>query len=160
MELQQPCGDGIRAGFVHIAIVCLERQRQTPRKHTHTHTHRMSQRKRTREKTTKRDTLTVTLRRNSSLSDEISSPLHQRATKKKRHNRQTRHKASTSMYSLTFRVRVATPAQYGRNGTASLQITSHTPNLHVDFIAGACVRSACGVRWAWRITAGLCHAFP
>jgi len=70
-------------------------------------------------------------------------------------NRVTRHRASTSMYSLTFRVRVATPAQYGRNGTASLQITSHTPNLHVDFIAGACVRSACGVRWAWRITAGL-----
>jgi len=28
----------------------------------------------------------------------------------------TRHRASTSMYSLTFRVRVATPAQYGRNG--------------------------------------------
>ena len=39
---------------------------------------------------------------------------------------QTRHRASTSMYSLTFRIRVATPAQYGRNGTASLQITSHT----------------------------------
>ena len=46
---------------------------------------------------------------------------------------------------ITFRVRLATPAQYGRNGTASLQITSHTPNLHVDFIAGACVR-ACDVR--------------
>ena len=46
------------------------------------------------------------------------------------------------MYSLTFRVRVASPAQYGRNGTASLQITSHTPNLHVDFIAGACVRAS------------------
>ena len=63
----------------------------------------------------------------------------------------TRHRASTSMYSLTFRVRVATPAQYGRNGTASLQITSHTPNLHVDFIAGACVRRALGLadyRWA------------
>jgi len=30
------------------------------------------------------------------------------------------------MYSLTFRIRVATPAQYGQNGTASLQITSHT----------------------------------
>jgi len=30
----------------------------------------------------------------------------------------TRHRASTSMYSLTFRVRVATPPQYGRNGTA------------------------------------------
>jgi len=51
------------------------------------------------------------------------------------------------MYSLTFRVRAATPAQYGRNGTASLQITSHTPNLHVDFIVGACVR-ACVVRAA------------
>jgi len=50
----------------------------------------------------------------------------------------TRHRASTSKYSLTFRIRVATPAQYGRNGTASLQITSHTPNIHVDFIAGAC----------------------
>jgi len=50
----------------------------------------------------------------------------------------TRHRASTSMYSLTFRVRVATPAQYGRNGTASLQIKSHTQE--------ACVRSACGVR--------------
>ena len=37
----------------------------------------------------------------------------------------TRHRASTSMYSLAFRVRVATPAHYGRNGTASLQITSH-----------------------------------
>jgi len=22
------------------------------------------------------------------------------------------------------------------------------------------VRHACGVRWTWRITAGLCHAFP
>jgi len=34
----------------------------------------------------------------------------------------TRHRASTSMYSLTFRVRAATPPQYGRNGTASLQV--------------------------------------
>jgi len=24
----------------------------------------------------------------------------------------------------------------------------------------ACMRSACGVRWAWQTTAGLCHAFP
>jgi len=38
----------------------------------------------------------------------------------------TRHRASTSMYSLTFRLRVTTPPQYGRNGTAALQITSHT----------------------------------
>jgi len=28
------------------------------------------------------------------------------------------------MYSLTFRVRVTTPPQYGLNGMASLQITS------------------------------------
>jgi len=30
----------------------------------------------------------------------------------------TWHRASTSTYSLTFRVRVTTPPQYGRNGTA------------------------------------------
>jgi len=63
------------------------------------------------------------------------------------------------MYSLTFRVRVTTPPQHGRNGMASLQITSRIArSRRVDFIAGACVRSACGMRWAWRITAGLCHA--
>ena len=33
---------------------------------------------------------------------------------------------ATTRHSLTFRVRVATPARYGRNGTASLQVTSHT----------------------------------
>jgi len=32
----------------------------------------------------------------------------------------TRHRASTSMYSLTFYVRVTTLPQYGQNGTASL----------------------------------------
>jgi len=85
----------------------------------------------------------------------LSSAVHNRTLRVSHHSINTRHRASTSMYSLTFRVCVASPAQYGRNGTASLQITSHTPNLHVDFIAGAC-----GVRWAWRITAGLCHAFP
>jgi len=31
------------------------------------------------------------------------------------------HRASTSMYWLTFRVHVTTPPQYGRNRTASLQ---------------------------------------
>jgi len=36
----------------------------------------------------------------------------------------TRHRASTSMYSLTFYVRVTTLPQYGQNGTALLQITS------------------------------------
>jgi len=74
----------------------------------------------------------------------------------------SRHRASTSMYSLTFRVRVATPAQYGRTATASLQITSHMHQARrlYRWCVRACVRSACGVRWAWRITAGLCHAFP
>ena len=33
------------------------------------------------------------------------------------------------MYSLTFRIRVATLAQYGRNGTSSLHITLHTRDL-------------------------------
>jgi len=37
---------------------------------------------------------------------------------------QTRHGASTSMYSLTFRVRVTTPPQYGQNGTAHAAGTS------------------------------------
>jgi len=66
------------------------------------------------------------------------------------------------MYSLTFHVRVATPAQYGRNGTASSQITSHTQQARrfYRWCMRACVRSACSMRWAWWITAGLCHAFP
>jgi len=64
------------------------------------------------------------------------------------------------MYSMTFRVRVTTPAVWTKwNGARSRR---------VDVIAGegsqsspACVvRAACGVQWAWRITAGLCHAFP
>ena len=64
------------------------------------------------------------------------------------------------MYSLTFRVRVATPAQYGRNGTASLQITSHTQQARrfyhwcVLACVCACVRSACGVRWACGLPLG------
>jgi len=61
------------------------------------------------------------------------------------------------MYSLTFRVRVATPAQYRRNVTASLQITSHTQQARrfYRWCVRACVRCAL----AWRITAGLGHAF-
>jgi len=68
----------------------------------------------------------------------------------------TRHRASTSMYSLTFCVRVATPAQYGRNETAWLQITSRTQQVRrfYRWFMCACVRSACGARLAWRITAG------
>jgi len=73
----------------------------------------------------------------------------------------TRHRASTSMYSLTFRVRITTPPQYERNGTAHAAGASILLPARGVF---ACmhsvhVRHACGVRWAWRITAGLCHAF-
>ena len=58
----------------------------------------------------------------------------------------TRHRASTSTYSLTFHVRVATPAQYGRNGTASLQITSHTQQARQFYrwcVRACVVRAAC-----------------
>jgi len=50
------------------------------------------------------------------------------------------------MYSLTFRVRVATPAQYGRNGTAPLQITSHTQQARRFYrwcVRACVVRAAC-----------------
>jgi len=62
----------------------------------------------------------------------------------------TRHRASTSMYSLTFRVRVTKPPQYGRNGTASLPIASRTQQARRFYrwrgeSSPACVvRAACG----------------
>jgi len=70
---------------------------------------------------------------------------------------QTRHRASTSMYSLTFRVRVTTPPKYGRNGTAHAAGASmFSPTRGV--FAGMrsvrvrqCVRRAVGLadyRWA------------
>ena len=65
-------------------------------------------------------------------------------------------RASTSMYSLPFRVRVTTPPQYGRNGTAHAAGASMLLPARGVF---AGMSSACGVRWAWRITAGTCHAF-
>ena len=59
----------------------------------------------------------------------------------------TRHRASTSMYSLTFRVHVATPVQYGRNGTASLVVAdnvAHAAGASILSLARACVvRAAC-----------------
>jgi len=45
-------------------------------------------------------------------------PKHKLLVMDMRFNTTTRHRASTSMYSLTFRVRVITPPQYGQNGTA------------------------------------------
>jgi len=73
----------------------------------------------------------------------------------------TRHRASTSMYSLRFRVRVTTPPQYGRNGTAHAADTSILSLARGVFASmrSVRVRRACGVRWAWRVTAGFCHAF-
>jgi len=67
----------------------------------------------------------------------------------------TRHRASTSMYSLTFRVRVTTPPQCGLNGTASLQITSRTQQARRFYrcrgqTSPACVMRAVGLadyRW-------------
>jgi len=51
------------------------------------------------------------------------------------------------MYSLTFLVRVATPAQYGRNGTASLQITLHMQQARrssiLSLVHACVVRAVC-----------------
>jgi len=60
------------------------------------------------------------------------------------------------MYSLTFRVHVATPVQYGRNGTASLVVAdnvAHAAGASILSLARACVvRAACAepgdYRWA------------
>ena len=67
----------------------------------------------------------------------------------------TRHRASTSMYSLTFRVRVTTPPQHGRNGkahTAGASILSLAMGVFaVMRSAWHCVRRAVGLadyRWA------------
>jgi len=64
------------------------------------------------------------------------------------------------MYLLTFRV--TTPLQYGRNGTAHAAGTSMLSPARGVFagMRSVRVRHACGVRWSWRITAWLCHAFP
>jgi len=74
----------------------------------------------------------------------------------------TRHRVSTSMYSLTLRVRVTTPPQYGRSEmahAAGVSILSPAREVLVS-MRSVCVRHACGMWWAWRITTGLCHAFP
>jgi len=57
------------------------------------------------------------------------------------------------MYSLTFRVRVTTPLQYGRNGMASLQIMLRTQQARrfYRWWVCACVVRAVGLvdhRWA------------
>ena len=70
----------------------------------------------------------------------------------------TRHRASTNMYSLTFRVRVTAPPQYGRNATALLQITPHSQQARQFYrwqgeSSPACVVRAVGL-------ADYCRALP
>jgi len=64
------------------------------------------------------------------------------------------------MYSLTFRARVTTPPQYGQNGTAHAADASMLSPARGVFagMRSVRVRHACGVRWAWRITTGLCSS--
>jgi len=58
---------------------------------------------------------------------------------------------------FTFCVRVTTPPQYGQNGTVHAAGASMFSLARGVFTG---MRSAwhC-IWWAWRITAGLCHAF-
>jgi len=78
-------------------------------------------------------------------------------------NISTRHRASTSMYSLTFRAPVTTPPQYGQNGTAHAAGSSILSSVRGVF-AGMLivrVRHACGgpgglpMRSAFRLC---CHS--
>jgi len=62
------------------------------------------------------------------------------------------------MYSLTFRVRVTTPRSMDEMERRTQQARRCYRRRGESVFAG--MRSACGVQWAWRITAGLCHAFP
>jgi len=58
----------------------------------------------------------------------------------------TRHRASTSMYSLTFCARVTTPPQYGQNGTAHAAGASMLSPVRGSL--PACVACVCGMRAA------------
>jgi len=75
----------------------------------------------------------------------------------------TRHRASTSVYSLTFRIRVTTPLTVWTkwNGIIAANVVHAAGVSILSPVRGvlASMHSACGVRWAWRITAGLCHVF-
>jgi len=63
----------------------------------------------------------------------------------------SRHSASTGMHSLTFRVRVTTPPQYGRSGTAHTAGASMLSLVRGVF-AGMRAVGLADYRW-------LCHAF-
>ena len=57
---------------------------------------------------------------------------------------QTRHRVSTSMYSLTFCIHITTPPQYGLNGTARAAGVSVL--LPARESSPACVVCVCGMR--------------
>jgi len=67
------------------------------------------------------------------------------------------------MYSLTFRVRVTTPRsmdEMERRTKQARRFYRRRGESYAD-MRSVRVRHACGVRWAWRITAAwLRHAFP
>jgi len=73
-------------------------------------------------------------------------------------NNQTRHRASTSMYSLTFRVRVTTPQSMDEMERRTQQVCQFYHRRGES--SPACIACVCGMQWAWRITAGLCYTFP
>jgi len=66
------------------------------------------------------------------------------------------------MYSLIFRVRVATPPAVWTkwNGVVADNVAHAACASILSLVRRvfAGMRSACGVRCAWRITAGLCYA--
>jgi len=66
------------------------------------------------------------------------------------------------MYSITFRVRVITPRSMDEMKRRTQQARRFYRRRGESIFAGmrsVRVRHACGVRWAWRVTARLCHAF-
>ena len=63
------------------------------------------------------------------------------------------------MYSLTFRVRVTTPRSMDEMERRTQQARRFYRWRGESSPACVLRGTACGVRWAWQITAGLCHAF-
>jgi len=72
----------------------------------------------------------------------------------------TRHRTSTSMYSLTFRVRVTTPHSMDEMEWRTQHVRRFYRRRRESSPACVVCGTVCGMWWAWQITAGLCHAFP
>jgi len=63
-------------------------------------------------------------------------------------------RASTSMYSLTFRLRVTTPRNMDEMERRTQKARRFYRRWGESSPHAARMRSACGVRWAWRISLG------